>query len=263
MNTLSPAASGRDVRFGRWIGAGGGGSTAPRSRRMRWIRSRTGGGAPDDDYGHLPLERGLGSFELPADVLEAPHDVRAGGVQYFVVVIDQVLDLLLKLPAERRCLRPSYRSLLDAGLKPGALTLKLVEPVLEQQMLRLHQAAGLFKDVLGQSEPFGDGHGVAPAWNADCHPVRGLESVRVELKARVRHVVRSFGECCHASVVSRRDRGDISTGKMADYSLCQRRTLVRVGAGTQLVQQHQRPPARVPQDANDVADVGPERRNGL
>ena len=144
-----------------------------------------------------------------------------------------------------------------------ALSLKLVQPVLESQMLRLQEVSALFHDFFRKAETLGDGHRVASTGNAHRELVGGFKSVGVKLEAAISGVRIALGEGGDIAVMGRHNCRDSELGKMPDDCLCQGRTFLRVGAVAKLVQQYQSARRCVLQNLDDVADMGAESRDGI
>ena len=100
-----------------------------------------------------------------------------------------------------------------------ALSLKLVQPVLESQVLRLHEVSALFHDFFRKAETLGDGHRVASTRNAHRELVGGLKSVGVKLEAAVSGVRIVLGEGGDIAVMGRHNCRNSELGKMSDDCL--------------------------------------------
>ena len=99
INTVSPAASGREASRRLRSGAGGGSSTAARSLRTR--SSWRGAGGAEPDAGAAPIAATPGRLRACGLSRGSAHGVGARGVHHVVPVADEVFDLFFQLAAER------------------------------------------------------------------------------------------------------------------------------------------------------------------
>ena len=152
-----------------------------------------------------------------------------------------------------------FLGVLEHSLELHTLALKLVQPVLELHVLRFQQAGSLVHDVLGEAQTAGNGHGVAPSGHAHRQVVRWSERVRFEIDAGVHHARRGLGVGGNRPVV----RGDnclyVLRGEVVQDGLREGRTLFRVGARAQLVEEHEGACRGVVEYLDDVEHVRAER----
>ncbi len=126
-------------------------------------------------------------------------------------------------------------------------------------MLRRQRGRRRLDNIPPKAEARGDGQGVAAAGQADDQPVGRGERLHVELDRGVLHAGRAVGVGFQLGVVGRGDRRRAARPQEIEDGARQRRAFHRVGAGAQLVQQHQVAALHRIHDAHDIGHV---RREG-
>ena len=144
-----------------------------------------------------------------------------------------------------------------------ALALHLAQHVLKLDVLPIQMPACQLNDVLRQTQSPGDGESVGLAGDADEQAIGGTEGLHVELTGGVLHPGGGHGVQLQFGVVGGgHDLGAQAPG-LLDDGRGQRRALHRVGAGTQFVEEQQRPVVGLPQHLDDVGDMGGKGGQGL
>ena len=131
---------------------------------------------------------------------------------------------------------------------------------LERLLVLREPAARVGDDRLGQAEPLGDRERLAAAREADRQAVGRRQRLEVELD---RGVARRGGLVrvdLDLGVVRGRRHEGARADEVVEQRLRERRALRRVGAGAELVEQHEGPGAGVLDDPDDRAQVARERR---
>jgi len=82
-----------------------------------------------------------------------------------------------------------------------------------------------------------------------------LEGFKVEFHAGVDHARGGVGECLQLGIVRGDQTGHALIDQVRQNSARQRRAFLRISAGTQLIQQHQRERIHAFEDTHDVRDV--------
>ena len=125
------------------------------------------------------------------------------------------------------------------------LGLQLGQHVLKPNAVLAHLRLGVGDNFIGQAQPPRDGKGIGLAGDADQQPISRAEGLHIELAGGVLHSRRGHGKGFQLCVVG----GGGSSGPQCPDVLNdgngQRRTLHRVGTGSQLVEQDQTIPVRL------------------
>ena len=121
----------------------------------------------------------------------------------------------------------------------------------------------MFDYFRGQTQPVGDGQGIAAAGQPQSYPVSGFQRARFQVHAGVNHPRLFLHVAGHAPVVSGGDGQDAVLTEVSQNGLSQGRAFLRVGAGAQFVNQHQGIGGDLLQNRPQVLDVRAEGGQGL
>ena len=227
--------------------------------------------------GRLGRERrdGLaGAFEVGRRLLEARRlHLAARALQHPLRVADLLAHALVRLGAQSLALVGQRRELplevaaqLLGGVAVGGgaggavlgsaeLRAQIAEHRLEVALaVRKPLARGL-DDRAGHPQPLGDRERVGLARHADAQPVGRRQRLHVELHGGVEDARLAVREQFQLAVVRGRDQGRARLDEPPDDRDRQRGALGRVGAGAQLVEQHERARPGAFENVDDRRDV--------
>jgi len=141
----------------------------------------------------------------------------------------------------------------------GALPLGLAQGPLERAMELGEVRVRASQHALVQTQTLRDGECVRCAGKPDVESERRTKGVRVELHARVTDTWRVERERFQLRVVRRGGDEHAPFEQRLEHRHRERRTFVRVGPGTDLVEEREVATLGVGQRRDDVAQVGRER----
>ncbi|GBD15934.1 hypothetical protein HRbin26_00829 [bacterium HR26] len=170
---------------------------------------------------------------------------------------------LLSLPAQSFGLGPGSARLLELSLSRLAAS-----PDLDQQLFcplggRVEVTPGLLDHRLVEAQAPRDDQRIRLPRHAGDQPVGGYERLQVELHARVLQPGHGVGERLQLGVVSGHHAKDAQFEETGEDRPGQRRALLGIGAGRQLVEQYQAVGVGAAQRGHDPGHVGGERRETL
>jgi len=119
------------------------------------------------------------------------------------------------------------------------------------------------KDVLRQTQPFGDEQRVGTAGDTDGEVIGRAQGLKVKFHAGVYHARCGVRQGLKFGVMRGDEAGNTFFHQVQQDGARQGRAFLRVGAGAKFVQQHQRFGARAFKDAHDVGDMPGESGEGL
>ena len=119
-------------------------------------------------------------------------------------------------------------------------------------------AFGVLDNVVGKSQFFGNGKGVALTGDSDEKPVGGAQRLHAELAAGVLHARLCQGKYLQLAVVGGGHGAALHVVEEGQNSHCQSGSLRRICSGSQLVKQAQGAGICLPQNGHNVRHVGRE-----
>src|SRR5258706_241156 len=209
------------------------------------------------------VARLLGLVERATCLQEQVIGLRPGTTQRAIGVVADLRGFSLGIDCRAAGILSCDARLIERPGELGALPLGLAQGPLERAMELGEVRLGAIEDAVVEPEARGDREGVRRAGQTDVHPIRGTESLGIELDTGVHHAGRAERECLQLGVVRRRGDEDAAREERLEHGHRQGRALIGVCPSAELVEEREVALLRLRQRGDHVAEMRAEGRKAL